>query len=567
LTLGFLAASASVGLLATFYAWLTLRPDIGAPPPAVVFAGAGVAAGTVTNLLVRFLRWQYLLRRFGVRVAAPASLGAFVGSFAFLPVPLYVGQLVARARLVTDARLDQRGYLLLAFLWERALDLWALATLYAVLAAPVRAGVLVAATLVVVPGVRRSLLGAVRTGAGYLSRLLFEAPVVFESEVAGNAARGSVFAVCAFLSVAAWSVVVFSIVPLAKMAGVPAGVPVEAAAAARSILVGAFSLVPLGFGVSGLVLVGDLGTFTSDPVASAHVTLIFRAATAWLTVGIGAVALVALRRWRSREAADHFDAIDECYDTWLPAHFRAHVVAKKTTPMIACLGARLAGARGLDIGCGRGWYLRALRDGGAIMTGLDTSARQLDAAREYLGPAVPLVRATMLALPFGPKSFEFAYVINVLHHLPPERQLEALGQVAAVVSPGGLVFVHEMNAINPLFRFYLGYVFPILKGIEEGNETYLDPRRMGNVPGLELTAVRFFSFMPDFVPARFLAMLKPVERRLERSRLSRYGAHFLAIYTRTATPARPEAGPVTGMIPSIHSPPAARSHARGVINE
>ena len=96
LTLGFLAASASVGLLASLYAWLTLEPDIGAPRPAVVLAGVGVAVGTMANLLLRFLRWQYLLRRFGVRVAAPASLGAFVGSFAFLPIPLYVGQLIAR---------------------------------------------------------------------------------------------------------------------------------------------------------------------------------------------------------------------------------------------------------------------------------------------------------------------------------------------------------------------------------------------------------------------------------------------------------------------------------------
>ena len=535
LTLGFLAASASVGLLASLYAWLTLEPDIGAPRPAVVLAGVGVAVGTMANLLLRFLRWQYLLRRFGVRVAAPASLGAFVGSFAFLPIPLYVGQLIARARLVTDVGAAQRGYLLLAFLWERVLDLWALAWLYAVLAAPIPG--LAAGALILVPGVRRTLMGVARAGAGYLSGLFFEAPVVLDRDVTEHAARGSVFTVSALLSVAAWTVVVVSIVPLATMAGVTAGVAAEGAAAARSILVGAVSLVPLGFGVSGLTLARDLGALTADPVASAHVTLIFRAATAWLTVGIGAVALVALRRWREREAShDHFDAIDECYDTWLPVHFRAHVVAKKTEPMIVRLGGRLPGARGLDIGCGRGWYLRALRDGGALMTGLDTSALQLEAAREYVGPEAPLVRATMLSLPFAAKSFEFAYVINVLHHLPPERQLEALGQVASVVSPGGLVFVHEMNPINPLFRFYLGYVFPILKGIEEGFETYLDPRQIENVPGLELTALHYFSFMPDFVPARLLGVLTPMERRLERSLLARFSAHFLAIYTRTTTP-------------------------------
>ena len=386
LTLGFLAASASVGLLASLYAWLTLEPDIGAPRPAVVLAGVGVAVGTMANLLLRFLRWQYLLRRFGVRVAAPASLGAFVGSFAFLPIPLYVGQLIARARLVTDVGAAQRGYLLLAFLWERVLDLWALAALYAVLAAPIPG--LAAGALILVPGVRRTLMGVARAGAGYLSGLFFEAPVVLERDMTEHAAGGSVFIVSALLSVAAWTVVVVSIVPLATMAGVTAGVAAEGAAAARSILVGAVSLVPLGFGVSGLTLARDLGALTADPVASAHVTLIFRAATAWLTVGIGAVALAALRRWREREAShDHFDAIDECYDTWLPVHFRAHVVAKKTEPMIVRLGGRLPGARGLDIGCGRGWYLRALRDGGALMrtSVSSTTPAPIEPVRSFLG--------------------------------------------------------------------------------------------------------------------------------------------------------------------------------------
>jgi len=511
LTLAFFVAAASVGLIATVYAWLTVEPDVAAPRPAVVLAGMGVAVCTVTNLLLRFLRWQHLLRRFGVRLAAPASLGAFAGSFAFLPVPLYVGQLIARARLVTEARPEQRGYLLLAFLWERTLDLWTLVTLYAVLVTPPRSGVLAACALLLIPGVRQSLVKIMHTGAAYLSRLLFEAPVIFETDVAGQAARGPVFAVSAALSVAAWSVVVLSIVPLAGTAGVAAGAFAEAAATARSILAGAFSLVPLGFGVSGFVLVSDLGTFSADPAARAHVTFIFRAATAWLTVGIGAVALVALRSWRAREQADHFDAIDESYDTWLPEHFRAHVVAKKTTPMIESLGTRLAGARGLDIGCGRGWYLRPMRDSGATMVGIDTSARQLEAARAYLGPTVPLVRATILALPFEPRSFDFVYVINVLHHLPKEQQMEALGQVAEAVSPGGLVFVHEMNVINPLFRFYFSYVVPILKGIEEGIETYLDPRELRDSGKLELTAKHFFTFVPDFAPVPLLPFLKSLE--------------------------------------------------------
>jgi hypothetical protein len=90
-----------------------------------------------------------------------------------------------------------------------------------------------------------------------------------------------------------------------------------------------------------------------------------------------------------------------------------------------------------------------------------------------------------------------------------------------------------MNVRNPLFRFYLGYVFPILKGIEEGTEYYLDPRSMDGTPGLRLRAVRYFTFVPDFVPARLLRLLARIEHRLERSGLAPYAAHFVTVHERT----------------------------------
>jgi SAM-dependent methyltransferase len=168
------------------------------------------------------------------------------------------------------------------------------------------------------------------------------------------------------------------------------------------------------------------------------------------------------------------------------------------------------------------------------MVGLDPSGQQLVAARRYLEGSVPLVRGTVLSLPFRPGTFDFAYIINVLHHMPtPAHQEAAMGEIAGVVRPGGLVFVHEMSVVNPLFRLYLSYVFPILKGIEEGTEYYLDPRRLPPVPGLRLVDVRCFTFVPDFVPPTLLPALAAVERRLERSALARYAAHFVAVYERT----------------------------------
>ena len=100
--------------------------------------------------------------------------------------------------------------------------------------------------------------------------------------------------------------------------------------------------------------------------------------------------------------------------------------------------------------------------------------------------------------------------------------------------PGGLVFVHEMSARNPLFRLYLEYVYPITKGIEEGTEYYLDPRRATDLPGLRLIEVAHFTFIPDFAPRALLPWLARIERRLEASALAPWAAHFLAVYERVA---------------------------------
>jgi SAM-dependent methyltransferase len=51
--------------------------------------------------------------------------------------------------------------------------------------------------------------------------------------------------------------------------------------------------------------------------------------------------------------------------------------------------------RVLDAGCGPGTHAAALIDGGATVTGLDSSAAMPAVARERLGPDVPLHRADL----------------------------------------------------------------------------------------------------------------------------------------------------------------------------
>jgi len=534
MTLACLAAVAGVGLVATIHAFVSAGAAP-MPPPTVMAATPIVIAATIWNLAIRFVRWQFLLRRLGARLPTIPSLGAFVGSFAFLPVPLCVGQLIARVRLV-PLESAQVPRVVLAFGWEQALSVWAL-SLYATAAlGPTVCAVSVAASsLLLIGPVRRGIARLITWVTGPAVNLLVTGPARTGTADDPGAVT---LAMAAALSLLAWGPVVVTILPLVWLAGTPVGALDGITAAARSILAGAASLVPLGASVAGRELIASLERLGAEPVVAAQVVFAYRAATAWLSVALGGIALLALGRERRHGHAhdhDHFDAIDACYDAWLPPHYRDHLVDRKTTPVIARLPALGVAPRGLDIGCGRGWYADRLVAAGARMTGLDMSARQLAAAREYVRAPMPLVQGTALALPFRSNAFEFAYVINVLHHVAsPPAQRDALAEIGRVVRPGGLVFVHEMSVRNPLFRLYLEYVYPVVKGIEEGTEYYLDPRHMTDAPGLRLIDVRCFTFIPDFVPRPMLPWLAPLERRLEAGPAAAWAAHFLAVYERVA---------------------------------
>ncbi len=98
------------------------------------------------------------------------------------------------------------------------------------------------------------------------------------------------------------------------------------------------------------------------------------------------------------------------------------------------------GRLGLDAGCGFGRHIYHAARCGAEMVGVDFS-RAIESTRRNTQQLadVHLVQADIYRLPFAPGTFDFAYSVGVLHHLPdPGRGVAALAQV---LKPEGMLFI------------------------------------------------------------------------------------------------------------------------------
>jgi len=95
------------------------------------------------------------------------------------------------------------------------------------------------------------------------------------------------------------------------------------------------------------------------------------------------------------------------------------------------VGTMQPGRTYLDVGCGRGEMLDHARDLGLLVTGIETVPELCD------GEAV--VHGDACALPFEDDQFDYLTCYDVLEHLPPGTEQEALDEFRRVCR--GVVFL------------------------------------------------------------------------------------------------------------------------------
>ncbi len=488
-----------------------------------LLAALGVAASlTTVNLVLRWLRWHFLVRRLDVRVPTRDGVRLYFATLPAIVTPFYVGELI-RARMLSARFPGAASVVGLVWIVERATD----------------ATVLLAFFLLA----RGDLLWAGATLGGWIAALsLFRGS---RSKAVRGLARPIVLAVLASSTAVAWALAVAALWFALRVVTGAGSFQVAAEAMAGGTLVGGIAGIPLGTGVAGSATLVLLEPHVAAGDAAAAVVAVFRAGTSWYAVGLGLLALAITRRrlvasLRPAQGAEHFDEIAAGYEEQIPAHIRERLLDRKVAFMRGRLDeARIrAGARGLDIGCGQGWYACEMAQRGYAIDAIDQAADQVAHAMRYAaGRGCPVrFQATDAArLPFADATFDFAYSINVIHHvIDAGKRAAVLSEIVRVLKPGGVFFLHEINTHNPLFRFYMSYFFPLMCEIDEGTERWVKPTDLPDVAGARWEPqVEYFTFLPDFTPRPALEALRGFEGWLERSPLRSWSAHYVARLTKT----------------------------------
>ena len=343
------------------------------------------------------------------------------------------------------------------------------------------------------------------------------------------------------LSLGAWTLAALLYCLAAASLGASLPVATGARIFTASTLLGAVTLLPAGVGVTGsiaIVALQDLGFATG---AAVSIVTLVRLTSTGAVLAIGVVFLWREFRRpsaaREGEGVAHFDSIAGEYNAQWSPHVWDLLIARKLSLMARVLPPPERAGLGIDLGCGLGRQTAEMRRRGFAVVGVEPSVGLLRQRRH--GDA-PVVAGDALQLPVRDGSVDFVFVVGVLHHLPGrDAQAQALREVARVLRPGGLLLVHESNPRNPLFRFYMGYLFPILKSIDEGTEWWIDPRSLAGRDGFHLEDVRYFTFLPDFTPRALLGLAVSVERLLERGPTRPFSAHYMAVMRRV-----PDTNPV-----------------------
>lgn len=157
----------------------------------------------------------------------------------------------------------------------------------------------------------------------------------------------------------------------------------------------------------------------------------------------------AARYWEKRYATDGRLWGDG------PSELARLAVARLRPAAVAALGEDAAPLTLIDVGCGYGRDSRYLAaELGCRVLGLDPSPAAVAAARKARRPDLDVEYvagdvASVAEVAAQARSFDIAFACNVYHLLSPGGRREFAAALAALVRPGGLLFLSTLSPRDP----------------------------------------------------------------------------------------------------------------------
>lgn len=121
-------------------------------------------------------------------------------------------------------------------------------------------------------------------------------------------------------------------------------------------------------------------------------------------------------------------------------------------------------ARILDIGCGMGFLMLALKKAGyANVYGIEVDAKQVEFCKQN-GLDVWLVTDTVAFLKDSSGQYDVISAFDVLEHVPPQKQISFVHAVASALPSGGTFILSVPNATSALAsrNRYIDYTHHVL---------------------------------------------------------------------------------------------------------
>ena len=268
----------------------------------------------LVNYFIRFLKWQYLLGRIGVRLPVGRSLQVFLAGFSMTVSPGKFGEIL-KSCLLRDREGIPVSLTTPAVLAERITDLLSMVVLAV-------AGALIAGGREVLPvaaaGAAFCVLGMVLVS----SRRAFEATSRLLCRFRFFAARrdsldtfrktsadlldAPSLLVTVPLGIVSWGAEALVLVAASRALGHDLAPWRAILAHSAGTIAGAVSMIPGGLGLTELTIGGILAADLGRSVAAAA-TMVMRFATLWFAVAIGLSVLALQRVWRGGEPAGACD--------------------------------------------------------------------------------------------------------------------------------------------------------------------------------------------------------------------------------------------------------------------